>query len=1745
MTTVSFNTTNVLNLDNIGKLYRIDVPLSEGAGSGEALVYSTSTLTNGKAAPASAIYLKNDDAEKSYFSVDRSGNKSLSLVASSAGGGMNLYVFSPPASENGNVGNIDKYSFSAAGELLTETPETLSNPIDIAYAEQQINRDLDGNTTVGGALTTNGVLDKTGSLYKVNVAGQDMFIVGTTVSAKSKMIDVESTVLKTGTLDPQDSQKAWQPETAFTSYSAVRSDDNGWDVYAYQARSNSVTLFSFDANNLLKAEFEDGQVLKTTQVAALEKELGRNLNADSWFGVNIAPTAIDAVGGLYKASIQDQDFYVVGANLKSSTKALGAVDLSASLINETGELAWKEPEGYAIQSVVKDIEANTVQVYVTPANFNSETYNVKRFDFNFNEDTGNYQIDSGHTEGVDVNPFELAKAEKLSGRDLDKTYKFLTSPNQVKDEFGVTVLNNLDSVGGLYQVSSLGQSYLVTGKNLVSNAKKITDLSNALTMDGAAWMPDGMTVSQLAGKINVVLTAPTENDELFRADVYIKETDGFSKYSFSRASTDTPWSTNGDKEFINAEAMAGLEASTKRDLNNDGFFGARIMELKNAPGGLYAATYANLGTTNTQAVADSQKIYLRSDTKLALGSTVAKNAVDFSSALRSIEGFWAPPEGYEVTGAFKNAAATKYSVIVANGPADFQKYTFNISGGQTLLSQDEEDISYSISAQDLAALEVSYKRDLNRDGITGVRLLETSDKVGGLLKVKGADGDYFVSKSGASVVNNLQNAFFDETSNAWAPTKDDGTSITKLTLVQTVDVDTQADKFLIYQKQVGAGNVYSKYTFDENRRFTGKSELTLVDVANEETSASRDINGDGVIGAKVIAAIDKTGGLYKVSIENKFFMVALDPSAAPGRQTGLTNILMGEDSKPLEIDQAGVLLNGDLAGWKVSTSVRTVDEEGVSTTKVFALKSNSNGYSDVKRLTFNEAADSVDFPNYKMLTVAEDLNARDLIAEETNDVYGRDLNADKAVGLKIEQTVDKKAGLYAAKVLGQDYYFFDTVNRKTGTNLGTSIDLSNAFYTADLSPWTPPPASDGEDATQIAGLVTKKDDGGEVVGYDIFTYNKISGSSQVSVQKHSWTWNDADGLVSKGAATDADTAELVAVEKQTQRDLSGDGFVGFRFLGRADINDKYEGVTKATVLGGPETFYVVGKNLKPGTPTNPWKLSDALLSQDGEGAWSIPDEPSAADILVPMSKMITAVRDTAGPSARFVYVKYSQPGDQGLTTSSFVKKYEFDKDDGKYTGKEERLDAVTLAAEEMNFKRDLNNDAKLGVYGFTDVKLSSASTGYESGGIFNGTGKSSGLIKTNINNIDYLVVKKLPNNNTLLNLDLALVNETGGAWMPPAEFSLKGVYKNTSTNETEVYGMVGDTFTKFEFSIEEMSQSSPLETYAPGTLPKVLKLKTDIDPLTEERSIISDGDPDTDDSISGSKQVTGLKVAEREDVIGKDLNNDNTVGFKVVGPNVASIATGTALGIAEAATASNVNDTLVAKQTIYVVGKSLATMGATSTRTANQNALREFKNDQQIYWKPLVFEDDGTTLVGEETIRSIVESADNIKVYASFVDSPTEMTEYTFTRSDGTGFAGWNMESAAKISGAKQIVEFEMSNQRDLNGDNTIGLKFVTADQDITGAIKGSLGNETFYFAGIASRGTMNGTTPLGIDTAKLLKTVNGDPWSPGTISSTVTLDSVITDADNAPESAVFVIREGSEELAFFNSEYTEVPIVT
>ena len=144
------------------------------------------------------------------------------------------------------------------------------------------------------------------------------------------------------------------------------------------------------------------------------------------------------------------------------------------------------------------------------------------------------------------------------------------------------------------------------------------------------------------------------------------------------------------------------------------------------------------------------------------------------------------------------------------------------------------------------------------------------------------------------------------------------------------------------------------------------------------------------------------------------------------------------------------------------------------------------------------------------------------------------------------------------------------------------------------------------------------------------------------------------------------------------------------------------------------------------------------------------------------------------------------------------------------------------------------------------------------------------------------------------------------------------------------------------------------------------------------------------------------------------------------------------------------------------------------------------------------------------------------------------MTEYTFSRSD---VSGWILDSSSLLL-TNEIVGLETSNQRDLNGDSIIGLTYAGV-QPISGVIKGSLGSKDFYFAGLASRGITNGTTPLGIDTAKLLKNndESGSAWQPQSASGTMVFDSTITDLDVPPETAEFVLRSATS-LVFFDDQY-------
>jgi len=807
---------------------------------------------------------------------------------------------------------------------------------------------------------------------------------------------------------------------------------------------------------------------------------------------------------------------------------------------------------------------------------------------------------------------------------------------------------------------------------------------------------------------------------------------------------------------------------------------------------------------------------------------------------------------------------------------------------------------------------------------------------------------------------------------------------------------------------------------------------------------------------------------------------------------------MENEGNPLEISSDGLLVSPEFNGFRVFSGTQSINPDGLNTVKVFAIKSNTGSgqaYNDVKMLTFTDSRlPGSASPNF-VLSANLDLSAEEIIAEEK--ISGFDLNADKVVGVKIEQTIDKKVGLYSSIILGKTYFFVDSPGKKSGTNSSSAIDLTRAFYDKESNPWSPA-------SSKIAGIVELTDLNEKKIGYDIYTYTEsiVSSKKEYTVTKHSWTLDDTDGLVYK-LSSEVDTAELVKVEVAQKRDLSGDRIVGFRGVDFSETDPRYEGVTKVAVLGkSTESFYVVGKNLRPGTPTNPWKLSDALLDQDGTGAWAIPNENN-------LNQKITAVRDV-NSTDRFVYVKTDASGD----TPAYITKYKFKKNDGTYTGEFQRMSNISLASEELNSKRDLNADAKLGVTKVTDVRLSTNE--YGSGEFFTQNGKSSGLIKTTINDIDYLVVKKAPNNNTLLNLDLALV-DANGAWKPSDTFTLLGVYKNSATDETEIYGtevdIIGATgFKKYTFSTVDFKDPSPWEDDTQSITSKVLMLNSDANTSTTNRSI-----------------------RERENELSKDLNNDNVLGFVIDKlsetsiDKISSLANGTTL-------AKSTDDVGV----VYVVGKSISTMGTAAGRTANQNALREVIDEVQQYWAP----DSGYV------VKSILEStaSSSIKVYATLGDDPTSLREYSFTREVGTGAEGWLTRTDATDLNAADVVNLEMTSLKDLNGDGSIGLRYASNSQPISGLIKASLGLKPdgttisgatpidYYFA----MSPPKGSSPVGIDASKLLTDLNGFPWKP--LGSSITHFSSVTDADTgAPQNATYAARVAGVGLTFFSSAFEEL----
>ena len=278
------------------------------------------------------------------------------------------------------------------------------------------------------------------------------------------------------------------------------------------------------------------------------------------------------------------------------------------------------------------------------------------------------------------------------------------------------------------------------------------------------------------------------------------------------------------------------------------------------------------------------------------------------------------------------------------------------------------------------------------------------------------------------------------------------------------------------------------------------------------------------------------------------------------------------------------------------------------------------------------------------------------------------------------------------------------------------------------------------------------------------------------------------------------------------------------------------------------------------------------------------------------------------------------------------------------------------------------------------------------------------------------------------------------------------------------------------------------------------------------------------------------------------MNNDSLVGFKL-GTKLDTLANGTTLATAGMGDGVGAN-----RSQIFIVGKSVTSLGSIGYGTANASALRSTVNGSKTYWQP----------DPDYEVKSILESADSVKVYASIKASslsklteaaiaipeeldPNQMQEYTFAK-DGT--QGWLLQSNT-LRNSAWLIESEVASKRDLNKDTSsfisgVGLAYKKTDSFNTansGLIKGSFGNKEYIFAGqnLSSLGTF--AKPLGLTNVggpQLLKDTSNNAWTTSkSIQSfaSKTSSTVVPPNINSTQVA-YVLSFSDTSKVYFDSTY-------
>lgn len=1562
------------------------------------------------------------------------------------------------------------------------------------------------------------VVDKPGGLYEANLpdASDEDLSVGLVYSARGLN---ENSAVPTAGIYLKDTNGDYFSVDAQNISLVASGKDLNLFVFQDDGTADKYTFNRSDG----QLQSESPEVISALAFSAIEVSAKRDLDSNGGIGAALNKDlgskdngVLDSVGGLFRVSSMGEDLFVVSKGLERAK----SIDASTSALMDGDGNAWRPDGDYltfaavASTSKVDGKSVTTWAVYATDADGE-----VSRFDF----DAGRKLV---NTEPEVLTLQELAAAEKQTLRDLNKD-----------NVFGVDIDKGaIDATTGLFKGSVLGQDFLLVGNALKSGtAKAPTDLSGALmNSEGEAWGPPaGFEISAMVknGASGYTVYAfskvgdAEDRNTLLQFDFEFNET----HKSF------TITSESDDGLEVDATQLAEAEKTAKRDLNGDSVFGVKINGALDAVGGLFKAS----------ALGHDFLLVGR-----ALTSS-ASRPTDLSTALLSVDGEgWRPEDLMDLTNNVRIARLADdagYEVFVKEDSGDFAKYSFGSNFRQI---GDREELSI----EDLATAERIHQRDLNGDAAFGVKVTALVDAKSNVYKAsfESQENIFLVSSDqkltvGSKVARNgvdLSLALKVD-DDYWK--EDDGYSVTA--------GFKKDDNFVLIATANGNANDVRMYTFDSNNQLIdeeGKTgDLTLAELTAQEKLQGRDLNGDKITGVKATTTLDKIGGLHVVTL-----------GAGDNAETFLTVSSKSRDVK----DLSSALLAADGSAWKLSqgesVAALVVSKTGTDVTgyALYTSKTLPTGEKQITQInfdaqfTFDESVDD----NIKILTQAEisDVEATTL----------RDINGDKSVGAKVTAVLDKVGGLYQATMNdGINEHLITFVNASS-PGRATALSEKMLIGADEVSPWQV------DAGFSIKGVVEK--DGG---GYSVF-----ASKSGTPDEMRRYTF-DANRLFTESEVLTAE--QLIEAEKTAGRDINGDKGVGLNIAAAVDRKGALYNANvlgqNFLVVGTAGAALRTGK-----TAENAIDLSRALLAPDGtawsaDAGWSIGGvvandagghdvytflkdndgtvsnvkvntwdsnfdyvDSHEADLVALVEVERIARRDFSGDgvvgfrtlptvdsgfagvtqatvaggitfllaganqkngtpsnplsiknallnddgSGPWVVdagfkVKAVDENDATLTegkryvyavndVSNEVRRYEFDKVSGKVSGAGDTISAVDLAAKEVARRRDFNGDGATGV-----ATVSSR---------LDGT-RQTGLLNATISGQDFLVINKLPAAGRNINLAAALLTQLGAAWKNPDDFDIKGVYE-TQDDEgkdiAEVYGTNGSTIERYIFTKQADS------TY---------QLNSDEPEL-----------------------VTGVALAAREAVAGKDLNGDASIGFKVAPGTLAMQSNGWSIGTASVDTAEDTSDDVIDSPTIFIVGKNLGKMGAVASNLANNAALF----DSTGYWKPA----EG------ENIISLVQKTDlngdiEVNIYTALVDEGvTSYVKHAFALAEDK----WSLSASTAMTSTQLIAE-EAANKRDINGDSAVGLK-VDAQFAVTGMTKAVIDDQAYFFAGNVFSGT--GTRPLDLTNTRLLTDSDGNAWLPDgelTVSNWEVLGSTLP--AGAPTGAQYLATLSDDSIQYFGSD--------